>query len=342
VDVGVTTADAGNGATVSAAFGGGQSGCIIQTNGSTNPTTTNQIHDMVVRNLSAADQANNVRVDWSTASNGTVPYWTISYNDFQSPPGGVSRVANVFAQGNSARTWKQFDAFNNKITFLATSYGQQGIAMFNCAYCEAHENYGIGATVNAGLDSGRFFLADANSTPGSNNAKVWQNYTTGTSNNRGMRVRNSQNVQITYNRFLGVETANSLEGNCFHLGDPDSGDTDLQSLNISNNFCGIKGAGVGGWLRNAYSTTTMTINNNTFLCDVAGCASAKTWYLRQALTGGRSEFTCMKNDTYTTITANNVYDKGSSVAPVWNYASITAPTFSGTGTVALAANAGCP
>jgi hypothetical protein len=341
-NVGVDVASTGSGGGLLQTPDTARGGCINFTSATVNPTTANKVHDLVVRNNNLGD-ASLLSFDWSTASDGTVPVIQVYNNDLQSPSGGFSRTYNVYLEGNSSRTWKQAEAFNNIIRFATTSYGQQGVMFYNCARCEAYNNHGIGATVLASVsEGGRMFGADANSTPGSKTAKIYQNYIEGISNNRATRVRGSSDVQITNNTITGVETANTIEGNCFHLGDPDSGDTDLGALTITGNSCGIKGAGVGGWLRNAYSSTTMNIANNTFTCDAAGCASAKTWFLRQALAGGRSEFTCMKNDTYTTITPNNVYDKGSSVAPKWNYASINTPTFSGTGTVALAANAGCP
>jgi hypothetical protein len=262
-----------------------------------------------------------------------VSYLLIDHVTSTSPPlSGGSRTSNFYLQGSRTRTFIQVKVTNSLVTFQAGSNAQQGIMFYQCAMCWADGNYVNAVTVNSGLgDSGRALVADGAEVSGGGDvgckACKFTNNVVTVNNNRGLRIRNSQNVIAQSNWFLGIKpTTNTWQGLAYHLGDPDTLNYDLAALDISSNRMELTGTSpVGGWLRSAFMTGGL-VNNNTWYC--SSCTTPTTWLLRQpASTGTRSEWT-VKNDTYSGLSGNNLvqYGRGGDSSPVFTHCLTPAPT----------------
>jgi hypothetical protein len=216
------------------------------------------------------------------------------YNITSTAPANTtsSRTANFYLLGSSAG-YDPFEVYYNNLTCPATSSSCQGIALYNIANSLVHNNY-INLVANTLLPEssypnnsfGRGIILDGGeavsgtyTSPlnviGSAGAQAYNN-TVIANNNRCFRTRNSINTTWNNNQCLSVlDPSNSTNAHCFHIGDPDNGDNDLQGLTVTNNQCDL-GPGRSGiyFLRAWSSTNGILFSGNTYTCNAGGCTGA--------------------------------------------------------------------
>lgn len=212
--------------------------------------------------------------------------------NYTTPPDNRLMIAKVI--GN--------DIYTSNNNPLSTANAQQGVSLGYCASPNGGTNYTevasnritlagkVGAT-----DGARGIGADGDNTGSTHPCDyctIDHNYLImGVNGNRGIRVRQSTNVHISYNYIDADNTSGALT-HVYHLGDPTQTgsvtEDNLKGLTIAHDTI-LGGNNVSiVYGRTFYSSTgTLDIGNLTVGCAAHGC-STESWLvdLRQATLGG--------------------------------------------------------
>jgi hypothetical protein len=254
---------------------GGNAGCINLLSVSTFVAPL-KLHHLTITNTGAPSRA--IHIDWplsSPASSVTVRMYNITASVGTQPT--VSRSHALSFTGGQHFA----EILNNNLTCQTDANACQAIVCLNTSDCKMHHNR-VEMIQNSTAETGRALVYQ-----GADNGEAWNNLIIA-NDNRGFRMRDSTNIRVHHNDFQLI-TPNAGLG-VIHLGDPDSGDNDLNVLIDKNNFQLAGGTVV--FIRNAFNAT---VRSNAFSC-VGNCSTSKLADVRTPSgSGTRSELTVENN-----------------------------------------------
>jgi hypothetical protein len=230
---------------------GGNVGCLIllSTSSVTGPI---KVHHLTIRNTAVFSRA--FHIDWNSPAANTTP--SIQLYNLDVAVSSQPTVVRSYALSILA-TNHYVEAFNNDITCAGDANACQGISCANGATtCKLHHNR-IEMKTNTVEETGRAMSFDFNTQSG----EAWNNLVI-VNNNRALRIRDSSNIRVHDNTFQAITSHPNLAGT-IHLGDPDTGFNDLQSVIDHNRFEGLSGDFKMIFARGAIN---VTVENNTVVC----------------------------------------------------------------------------
>jgi hypothetical protein len=254
---------------------GGDAGCV---NFSSTQTFTAElrVHHLTIFN--SAQFSRGIHIDWAV----TAPLLTPSIRIYNNTVGVGSQPLVSRSHAINVTANNHFiEGFNNDLTCAGDANACQGFVCQNTAECKLHHNR-VNLLTNA-TDATARGLVWENSSQG----EAWNNLLNN-NNNRSFRMRRSHNVRIHENDFKVITDTRGF--GALHLGDPDTGDDDLNVLVDANNF-ELAGGNVI-FLRSGFKAL---VRGNFFTC-VGGCSTSSLGSIRAPNpTGFRSEVTFENN-----------------------------------------------
>jgi hypothetical protein len=260
---------------------GGLAGCV-NVSGTHAVTTGLQIHHLTIMN--AGNHSRSIHLDWAAPSPVTVPsvrVYNITASVFNQPTVDRSHAINM-------ATLNQYvNVYSNDLTCQADASACQAIVCQDTFECKQHHNR-VNLVPNTTSISGRGLVMQA-----TGKGEMWNNQVS-SNDNRAVRIRISAHIRVHDNVFLMI-SANRGEG-ALHLGDPDSGDDDMDTR-IDNNSFELAGGNVI-LIRSAFNAL---FRENTFTCNGAcNLSTLATVRTPNTTKGGvRTELTFENNPSVT-------------------------------------------
>jgi len=277
---------------------GGNVGCVWLYGDYFAPSATLRVHHLTVTNRAACGRSVHVNWDTTTAWTGA-PYVVRLYNitSAAAPGPSCARAYNLSVFTSSVIT---AEAHNNDVLCPADTAACQGIVFYGNDRSRMHHNR-ADMPQNYTVQNGRAFLCDG----GADYCEVDHNLVIA-NNNRAFRVRDSKYARIHDNV---VQRVTCCGGQAVHLGDPDTGSTDLEVVVENNSFEVADGLVL--MIRGGYNAV---FRNNTLTC--AGCAGNVN--LARVRNMGISSITFENNPTATALGTPQINVESAASATVCN------------------------
>lgn len=276
---------------------GGNVGCIFLYGDYFQPSAQLRVHHLNISNTAACGRS--LHVSWdTTASWSGGQYLVRLYNITSTAAPGPSclRAYNLSVFAGPGITT---EASNNDVTCPADTAACQGIVFYGNDRSRMHHNR-ANLPQNLTEQTGRAFLCD-----GSADYCEVDNNLVIANNNRAFRVRDSMHARIHDNVVQRITCCSMA----VHLGDPDTGSTDLDVIVERNTFEVADGmvlmirGGYHAWFR-----------NNAITC--AGCTAGAT--LARVRTMGTTNISFENNPTATALGSPQIYVETTASATVCN------------------------
>jgi hypothetical protein len=200
---------------------------------------------------------------------------------------------------------------HNDLTCSGGANACQAMMCYACHDAKMHDNR-ITMLPNTTSDTGRALLFDS-----TDNGEAWNNLIY-VNNNRGLRIRDSSNVNVHHNVFKNItgRAQNYVAG--IHLGDPDHGTNDLHSV-IENNTFEVDDGSVL-MIRNGIN---VVVRSNTVTC-INKC-SGQLASLRTPLAGGATSVSILSNPTVSNLPSPQTMVEAGATATVCKSGAATGP-----------------